>query len=58
LPAPGVQNSSGACASLRTASHARLAQLAYAALDVEILVQLYEAFSKIQRELDLAAGGQ
>jgi ribonuclease D len=44
--------------SLRTASHARMAQLAYAALDVEVLVQLYGVFSKIQPELDLAPGGQ
>lgn len=30
------------------------AQLAYAALDVEVLVQLYGVFSKVQPELDLA----
>ena len=29
------------------------AQLAYAALDVEVLVQLYGVFSKVQPELDL-----
>jgi ribonuclease D len=29
------------------------AQIAYAALDVEVLVQLYELFSRIQPELPL-----